>query len=1613
MRLNVVADNLSVGEKVKLANLRKRLKKMGRSPDSPAMDISELFLPEFKATGIDADLANPKERWPELIADLRYLGNSAYPRLKAGKPWGEWTLPDVLKYFAAIVDSLRGVFFPIIPKKDSTSYWRCYWEAERFMKSKPPAPEKVKEWDAKRATTIKSKGEALERVEFTEALSVESENALKQSKGKGLYLVPPHGQLIWTGKKRAVLSAKKFMDVAPRILVSGRFAYGLIWLKGPREISLSEFEKLKHLHQVSDEERGLWWPGKAKLYLSEIYRFVRFAKPKECKVARGVQKYVNKVDLLENWAWPKLEDMDAEYFTKLKPLELVTLRADLHQAWGCADGDEQLKGDLLAVDIRLKNEMFAREMEVRTADELDRIALLKMDKLKDSSEGEEFVLLKDVHEAIPERFVLSDPLASLTGATSISGRGHDPDLHYGGNLLSKRGLEALMFRLNTYLKNRLGRTFHFIPEAGVPFTSNLPFLRLVVEKIPFDEGRYLVLSYQEAEELLEADLKQLQARAAKPETKAQAERAAKADKLTLGEFFYNMKPVRVTLAGQRQNIDNLCKYLKPETYETGWFCEKKYDGAMHFIHKDGNTLKIFSEDGIDNVKSLPGICEAVRKLKARSLITLAEIEAWDGKKHMPREFVAGQIHRKGPADDSNLLANIFDVVYLEGKDLHKMPFSERRKVLEGLGIKQSTFEEPDLKHRLNLVPTRLVKSEAELRKAWKFLSERPASEGFVIKRADSPYYLDGNARNQWFKLHANFLAEVMVVEGIETATKGVYNYRWCIDPGRYHIKPGDLVEVRDKEYVEGGKSFATTEVMRRGDIFTIEGETFNFIEDQRDNTVRVSIWAPRFFSRLAERTEPDSIDEVLAKARKARCLQRKMITKEGEMIYEEVKNLWDDLKQFTGNQLTAEEKEFRMKNYEHLKKIKSPPELDEEIIPYLDRINAFPFLVTTQSCCGHGRPQSEKHAHADFRSGLNERDTIDFLLRPLADRSDPNLSFELMTECDRLRYIIWLSNDKWKEQLEYFIHLLQECKEKLPIHEALEEGETLDKTDIKWVIPRIYIPRMQPYTHEWSKDDFSKKIIKWRAEVDSKDHLEYFGELIFKAIKTKLGAAWDVITYPGQVDAGRPIHHLVKWLAKKMKIPYRSIQTQEGSSFRNKRVLIVDDIVASGATVRKAAQRVLRHNPEKVGFAALARSKPRLKEKFWLIREDFSEIDTLTEEEYIGLAREKWGIPEAEVRQAWKVPRKVYPTDQELLEALGDTDFDRALKKVIAWAEKQPQYRAMLENHFRGEGSHKDFRTKMNSYLKGKTIADMVEGEIKKDVETIREGLFYTKNAKWKFHPEMSPAIHCYAFKKGTQPLVWLGLNHLHMGNFAVMPPGSPGATRFEPGVFVGLSEGMAWPTCFKPYYEEYVVDLKGLENYKGYFIFRLVPAGEKWREPAPPPGKLLWMCWFTKKEAPYVLMRDARVKKDYVPDGKETTESGLSPDWEAKIKPEFRWWVGKKSRKEKLLLMDLAFNDLCERKVLPHKPLPIKESIAGYLEEKGFTDGETNLALDTLEKNLAEQTDTAVVLMTFGELQAKGMATEDIIEEIVKGLLPIGFDAKYWRAKVKEILTQHGILRK
>ncbi|MBA7604871.1 hypothetical protein ES703_11999 [subsurface metagenome] len=219
-------------------------------------EFEKLDLEQFKAEGIDDDLKNPAVRHKELFADLRYLGNSGYPKLKEDKKWGEWKLKDALKYYAAIVDALRSVYFPVISpkmgdKEYRTSYWECYREARKYMKSKPPAEKEVKEWDEKRKEIIKDGQEiakfTFKKIDKTEHIVGGVVYFSYKTDSQEDWTTPPE---VWKALKRFMIEKKKL-----KVMHAGK----------EREIPIVEnyfVEEQHHKGGMSPKnllEKGDWW----------------------------------------------------------------------------------------------------------------------------------------------------------------------------------------------------------------------------------------------------------------------------------------------------------------------------------------------------------------------------------------------------------------------------------------------------------------------------------------------------------------------------------------------------------------------------------------------------------------------------------------------------------------------------------------------------------------------------------------------------------------------------------------------------------------------------------------------------------------------------------------------------------------------------------------------------------------------------------------------------------------------------------------------------------------------------------------------------------------------------------------------------------------------------------------------------------------------------------------------------------------------------------------------------------------------------------------------------------------------------------------------------------
>jgi len=483
-----------------------------------------------------------------------------------------------------------------------------------------------------------------------------------------------------------------------------------------------------------------------------------------------------------------------------------------------------------------------------------------------NNKEERLDLLKQKAAELPD-FVWIPDFVSISGSTIFAER-EPNDLD---TVIRMEGIDSMLtLKLKRVLEETLGASPHIILEPAGPNWSYLPIYDLVLRK----KSQFIVQEIEEPE----FKEKLYHQRAASEKVLAEAKKSFEENRLEPFRFYLPMKPTRITLPGQRQIVDRFCSYFSEDDFPV--LNSKKYDGMHIIIHRKGNRVEIWTEDGSEVTNSLPSLIKEILKLTPSDFIIEAELEQWLKDIHQPREAVAAKLHRTTIESDDDLIANVFTCVYLEGEDLHKKTEEERQKALSSIGIDYSTFEIPDLKHKLNLVPNLRCGKVAELKESTIRLRYLPASEGVVAKKADSIYFLDGDSKEGWIKFHNSATLKARVIETIETKTKGIFNYRYGILPGSYQFKQADLKE----DVIEVGKTFSTSTKCQRGDIIEIEFETFNITHNEKMDYYTVSAWAPIFLNALGRGT-PNTVDEVVERAEKEHILQEKVITEEGATVY--------------------------------------------------------------------------------------------------------------------------------------------------------------------------------------------------------------------------------------------------------------------------------------------------------------------------------------------------------------------------------------------------------------------------------------------------------------------------------------------------------------------------------------------------------------------------------------------------------------------------------------------------------------------------------------------------------------------------------------------------------
>jgi len=155
-----------------------------------------------------------------------------------------------------------------------------------------------------------------------------------------------------------------------------------------------------------------------------------------------------------------------------------------------------------------------------------------------------------------------------------------------------------------------------------------------------------------------------------------------------------------------------------------WIFERKFDGIRLLAFKRGRDVRLYSRNRLPQNASYPAVVEAIAALPVREAILDGEATGVWGK--------AGRV-----------AYHVFDVLWLEGHDVTRMPLDERRSLLEALPLRAPLARVAELTG-----PEPWTQACAE---GW---------EGVIAKRRDSRY--EHRRSPHWLKMKCEATQELVV-----------------------------------------------------------------------------------------------------------------------------------------------------------------------------------------------------------------------------------------------------------------------------------------------------------------------------------------------------------------------------------------------------------------------------------------------------------------------------------------------------------------------------------------------------------------------------------------------------------------------------------------------------------------------------------------------------------------------------------------------------------------------------------------------------------------------------------------------------------------------------------
>ncbi|WP_456844160.1 non-homologous end-joining DNA ligase [Cellulomonas sp. P5_C6] len=189
------------------------------------------------------------------------------------------------------------------------------------------------------------------------------------------------------------------------------------------------------------------------------------------------------------------------------------------------------------------------------------------------------------------------------------------------------------------------------------------------------------------------------------------------------------------------------------TDDDGWAFEMKWDGVRAVAYVDGGRVRLMSRNDLDITRSYPEIAGMGEQLGSTPVVLDGELVAFDAGGAPDFGRLQQRMHVADPSAARRLARSVpvvylvFDVLHLDGRSTVSLPYDERRRLLESLGVAGPSWQTPP---SFDGPGQDVLTASLEGR-----------LEGVLVKRRSAPYR-PGSRSPDWVKVKHVRMQEVVI-----------------------------------------------------------------------------------------------------------------------------------------------------------------------------------------------------------------------------------------------------------------------------------------------------------------------------------------------------------------------------------------------------------------------------------------------------------------------------------------------------------------------------------------------------------------------------------------------------------------------------------------------------------------------------------------------------------------------------------------------------------------------------------------------------------------------------------------------------------------------------------